>query len=238
MEQSPLKFRNGIKDGLPIGLGYLSVAFAFGVRASLLGLPALFSTLISMTNLTSAGQLAGIKIIAALGSVAEIMLVQLVINSRYFLMGVSLSQKADCSFTTGKRLIAAAFITDEIFAVSVSKRQKINFKYFIGLAVLPYIGWTLGTVIGAFAGDVLPATVQAALGIALYAMFVAIIFPPAVRAFNILFTVSLAALLSCACYYIPFINNNLSQGFAIIICAVISAAAAAAIFPVKEDYDE
>ncbi len=108
----------------------------------------------------------------------------------------------------------------------------------MGLAVLPYIGWTLGTVLGAFAGDVLPATVQAALGIALYAMFVAIIFPPAVRAFNILFTVSLAALLSCACYYIPFINNNLSQGFAIIICAVISAAAAAAIFPVKEDYDE
>ena len=237
MEQSPLKFRNGIKDGLPIGLGYLSVAFAFGVQASLLGLPALFSTLISMTNLTSAGQLAGIKIIAALGSALEIMLVQLVINSRYFLMGVSLSQKADCSFTTGKRLIAAAFITDEIFAVSISKRQKINFKYFIGLAVLPYIGWTLGTVLGAFAGDVLPATVKAALGIALYAMFIAIIFPPAVKSFNILFTVSLAALLSCAYYYIPFLNR-LDEGFAIIICAVISAAVAAAIFPVKEDYDE
>ncbi len=238
MEQSPLKFRNGIKDGLPIGLGYLSVAFAFGVQASLLGLPALFSTLISMTNLTSAGQLAGVKIIAALGSVAEIMLVQLVINSRYFLMGVSLSQKADYSFTTGKRLIAAAFITDEIFAVSISKRQKINFKYFMGLAVLPYIGWTLGTVLGAFAGDVLPANLQAALKIALYAMFIAIIFPPAVRALNIFFTVALAAVLSCVCYYVPFIKNNLSEGLAIIICAVISAAVAAAVFPVKEDYDE
>lgn len=238
MEQSPLKFKHGIKDGLPIGLGYLSVAFAFGVQASILGLPALFSTLISMTNLTSAGQLAGITIIAALGSVAEIMLVQLVINSRYFLMGVSLSQKADATFTTGKRFIAAAFITDEIFAVAISKRQAINFKYFIGLAALPYIGWTLGTVLGAFSGDILPANLQAALGIALYAMFIAIIFPPAVKALNICFTVFSAALLSCACYYIPFIRNNLSEGFAIIICALVSAAVAAAIFPVKEKDNE
>ncbi|MBP5466698.1 MAG: AzlC family ABC transporter permease [Clostridia bacterium] len=238
METSPLKFKNGIKDGLPIGLGYLSVAFAFGVQASLLGLPALFSTLISMTNLTSAGQLAGITVIAALGSVAEIVLVQLVINSRYFLMGVSLSQKTDETFTKGKKLIAAAFITDEIFAVSVSKRQKINFKYFMGLSVLPYIGWTLGTVLGAFSGDVLPADIQAALGIALYAMFIAIIFPPAVKAFNIFFTVALAALLSCVCYYVPFIKDNLSEGFAIIVCTVIAAAVAAAIFPVKEESDE
>lgn len=238
MEQSPLKFKNGIKDGLPIGLGYLSVSFAFGVQASLLGLPALFSMLISMTNLTSAGQLAGIAVIAALGSVAEIMLVQLVINSRYFLMGVALAQKTDDTFTTGKRLIAAAFITDEIFAVSVSRRQKISFRYFLGLALLPYFGWTLGTVLGAVSGDVLPATVQAALGIALYAMFIAIIFPPAVKSLSVLFTVALAALLSCVCYYVPFIKDNLSSGFAIIICTLVSAAVAAAIFPVKEEDDE
>lgn len=235
MQQSTLKFKNGIKDGVPIGLGYLSVAFAFGVQASLLGLPVYFSTLISMTNLTSAGQLAGVGIIAALGSVAEMLLVQLVINSRYFLMGVSLSQKLDSSFTTGKRLCAAAFITDEIFAVAISKRENVNTKYFFGLAIPPYVGWTTGTLLGAIAGDILPTTIQAALGIALYAMFIAIIIPPAVKSFRIAFVVALSALLSCAFYYVPFLKNNVSQGFAIILCALISAAVAAAVFPVKEE---
>lgn len=237
MENSALKFKKGIKDGLPIGLGYLSVAFAFGVQASLLGLPVYFSTLISMTNLTSAGQLAGVGIIAALGSVAEMILVQLVINSRYFLMGVSLSQKFDSSFTTGKRFLAAAFITDEIFAVAVSKRKEINFKYYFGLTVLPYIGWAMGTVLGALSGDILPTEIQAALGIALYAMFIAIIIPPAVKSFNIAFTVTVSALLSCTFYYVPFLKANVSQGFAVIICALISAASAASIFPVKENED-
>lgn len=237
MENPTLKFKNGIKDGLPIGLGYLSVAFAFGVQASLLGLPVYFSTLISMTNLTSAGQLAGIGIIAALGAVTEMLLVQLVINSRYFLMGVALSRKLDSSFTTGKRFLAAAFITDEIFAVAFSKRGAINPKYFFGLVVPPYIGWTLGTVIGALSGDILPAEIQAALGIALYAMFIAIIVPPAVKSFKIAFTVALSAIFSCVFYYVPFLNENVSQGFAIIICALCSAAIAAAVFPVKEEGD-
>ena len=238
MEKSILKFKNGIKDGLPIGLGYLSVAFAFGVQASILGLPVYFTTLISMTNLTSAGQLAGVGIIAALGSVLEILLVELVINSRYFLMGVSLSQKLDSSFTNGKRFFAAAFITDEIFAVAISKKKEINYNYFIGLAVLPYIGWTLGTVFGAVAGNILPMELQAALGIALYAMFIAIIIPPAVKSLKIAFIVFLSAGLSSVFYYIPFLKNNISQGFAIIICAIISALIAAAIFPVKEQENE
>ena len=233
-----LKFKNGIKDGLPIGLGYLSVAFAFGVQASLLGLPVYFTTLISMTNLTSAGQLAGVGIIAVLGSVAEILLVELVINSRYFLMGVSLSQKLDSSFTTGKRFLSAAFITDEIFAVAISKRGDINFKYFLGLAVLPYIGWTLGTVLGAVAGNILPAELQSALGIALYAMFIAIIIPPAVKSLKIAFIVLLSAGLSCGFYYIPFLKNTISQGFAVIICALVSAIISAAVFPVKENENE
>ncbi len=235
MENSTLKFKNGIKDGVPIGLGYLSVAFAFGVQASLLGLPVYFSALISMTNLTSAGQLAGVGIIAALGSVAEMLLVQLVINSRYFLMGVSLSQKLDSSFTTGKRLCFSAFVTDEIFAVAISKREAINPKYFFGLVIPPYIGWTTGTLFGALAGDILPAEIQAALGIALYAMFVAIIIPPAVKSFKIAFVVALSALFSCVFYYVPFLKNNVSQGFAIIICALLSAAIAAAVFPVREE---
>ena len=99
-EFSALKFNSGLKDGLPIGLGYLSVSIAFGIKASLLGVPVLITLLISMTNLTSAGQLDGLNVIASCGTLLEIILGQLVINARYFLMSLSLSQKTDQSFTT------------------------------------------------------------------------------------------------------------------------------------------
>lgn len=235
MKNNALTFGKGIKNGLPIGLGYFSVAFAFGIRASALGLPFYVSVLISMTNLTSAGQLAGVNIVATLGAVTEMLLTQAVINSRYFLMSVSLSQKFDSSFTTGKRFFLAAFVTDEIFAVAASKRQNINAKYFFGLAVLPYLGWTAGTLVGAVSANALPAELQSALNIALYAMFIAIVFPVAVKSLSVLFTAAVATGLSCLCYYLPFLKNNLSQGFAVVICALVAAALAAWIFPVKED---
>ncbi|MDY6367390.1 MAG: AzlC family ABC transporter permease [Clostridia bacterium] len=230
-----LTFKNGLKDGLPIGLGYLSVSFAFGVQASLYGIPFYITLLTSMTNLTSAGQLAGISIIAVLGSFAEIMLTQLVINSRYFLMGVSLTQKMDSSFTVGKRLLLAPFITDEIFAVAVSHKEQINTKYFFALSVLPYCGWTIGTLLGALAGDVLPVKIQAALGIALYAMFIAIIIPPAKKSKSVLFTVGISADLSCLFYFVPFLREHVSKGIAIVICALATSIIAALIFPIKED---
>ena len=233
-----LTLKKGIKDGLPIGLGYLSVSFAFGVQASLLGLPVYLSVLISMTNLTSAGQLAGVVIIAALGTVAEMLLTEFVINSRYFLMSVSLSQKLDSSFTVGKRLFFSAFITDEIFAVAISQKGALNTRYFFGLTVLPYIGWSAGTLLGAVAGNVLPIEIQSALGIALYAMFIAIIIPPAVKSFNVLFTIVLSAGISCALYYIPFFKNNVSQGVAIVICAIFAAVVAALLFPIDEEGGE
>ena len=232
------EIKRGIKDGLSIGLGYLSVAFAFGVQATLLSVPALISIIVSMTNLTSAGQLAGIVIIAALGSVGEMVLTQTVINSRYFLMGVSLSQKFDESFTTGKRLFLAAFVTDEIFAVASSNKGSISAKYFFGLTVLPYIGWTVGTAAGALFGQILPQQIQAALGVALYAMFIAIVIPPAIKAISVSFVALLSAGLSCAFYYVPWLKSVFSQGFAIVICTLISAVLAAIIFPVKEEENE
>ena len=233
-----LHFKKGLKDGLPIGLGYLSVAFAFGVQASLLGVPVFISMIVSMTNLTSAGQIAGITIIAFLGSVAEIILTQLVINSRYFLMGISLSQKMDSSFTLGKRFLLAPFVTDEIFGVAVSQKQPLNTRYFFGLAVLPYCGWTLGTLLGAIAGNVLPSEIQAALGIAIYAMFIAIIIPPATKSFSVLFAVLLSAAASCVFFYVPALKEGVSQGVAVVICALFTAIVTAIIFPVKDDEKE
>lgn len=227
-----LKLKEGIKDGLPIGLGYLPVAFAFGVKASLLQVPLFITLLISMTNLTSAGQLAGLDVIATLGTFIEIILTQLVINSRYFLMSITLSQKVDNSFTTGKRLFLSAFITDEIFAVSSSKSKPINVKYFYGLILLPYVGWALGTLLGAIAGNLLPLFIANALGIALYAMFIAIIIPPMTKDFGVCFAVVLSAIVSCCFYFIPTLKN-LSSGIAIITTAIISSIICALLFPKK-----
>ncbi len=227
-----LKFKNGIRDGLPIGLGYLSVSFAFGVQASILGVPFYMSLFISMTNLTSAGQLAGLTVIASVGTILEIILTQLIINSRYFLMSLTLSQKLDDSFTTGKRFFFSAFITDEIFAVASSKPHLINKKYFFGLVILPYCGWSLGTLLGALAGSSLPLELTNALGIALYAMFIAIIVPPTLSVKGVLPAVILATGFSASLYYIPLFKG-LPNGFIYIISALLSSLITAYFFPIS-----
>ncbi len=229
-----LSFNNGISDGLPIGLGYLSVSFAFGVQASILGIPFYMSLFISMTNLTSAGQLAGLTVIASLGTFLEIILTQLIINSRYFLMSLTLSQKVDESFSIGQRFFLSAFVTDEIFAVASNKRGLINKKYFFGLVILPYIGWATGTLLGAVAGSSLPVQITNALGIALYAMFIAIIIPPAISVKGVLPCVLMATALSSAFYFIP-IFANLPNGFRYIISAVVSALITAYFFPIAQE---
>ena len=232
--ETKLKFKSGIRDGLPIGLGYLSVSFAFGVQASILGIPVFMSLFISMTNLTSAGQLAGLTVIASLGTFLEIILTQLIINSRYFLMSLTLSQKVDDSFSIGQRFFLSAFITDEIFAVSSNKHGLINKKYFLGLVVLPYIGWATGTLLGAVAGSSLPIQITNALGIALYAMFIAIIIPPSISVKGVLPCVLMATGLSCLFYFVPTFYN-LPNGFRYIISAVVSALITAYFFPIAQE---
>ena len=226
----------GLKDGLPIGLGYFSVSFAFGLSTVTAGFTIWQALLISMTNLTSAGQLAGVTLMAALAPFAEIALAQLVINIRYSLMSISLSQKLDNSFTLLDRFFLSAFITDEIFAVA-SSYPSISRKYMRALAVLPYIGWTSGTLAGAVLGQILPADLVSSLGIAIYGMFVAIIIPPAKKSKAVLGVVLTAATLSCLIKYTP-ISNYISEGFSIIICAIVTATLFAVLCPVKEKEDD
>lgn len=235
--KSNLGIKKGIKDGLPIGLGYLSVSFAFGVQASILAVPPLMSLLISMTNLTSAGQLAGLTIIASCGTILEIILTQLIINSRYFLMSLTLSQKIDENFSLFDRFFFSAFITDEIFAISSSKHGLINKKYFFGLVILPYVGWSAGTILGAIAGNFLPLQITNALGIALYAMFIAIIIPPSISIKGVFPAIIIASALSCAMHYIPLFDC-LAVGFKYIICAILSALITAYFFPVNSDNND
>ncbi|MBR5872164.1 MAG: AzlC family ABC transporter permease [Oscillospiraceae bacterium] len=227
-------FIKGIRDGIPICLGYLSVSFGFGILAVGLGLSVLSAVGISMTNLTSAGQVAGVGIIAAGGSLIEMALTQLVINIRYSLMGISLSQKLDGSFNTAHRMIASFGITDEIFAVAVSQKSVSPF-YMYGLIIISSIGWVSGTFLGAAAGNILPASVSSAMGIVLYGMFLAIIIPPSKKEKGVLFSVIIAALFSTVFeYLIDFVSG----GFAIIICSVTAAAICSVLFPIPEEQEE
>lgn len=224
-------FIKGIKDGIPICLGYLSVSFGFGILAVGLGISILSAVGISLTNLTSAGQVAGVGIIAAGGSLLEMALTQLVINIRYSLMGISLSQKLDGSFNTFHRMVASFGITDEIFAVAVSQKSVSPF-YMYGLTLISALGWVSGTFLGAAAGNILPSSISSAMGIVLYGMFLAIIIPPAKKEKGVLAAVLTAAALSIV---FEFVLKSVSGGFAIIICSVISAAVCAVLFPVKDE---
>ena len=152
MAFSKLRYRHGLRDGFPIGLAYLSVSFGFGISAAAKGIGILPSVIISAVNLTSAGQLAGVDIIAAGGTLIEMMICQFVINLRYCLMGLTLTQKLDETFTTPRRMLCSFFITDEIFAVASSKNGLISDRYIYGLGTLPWVGWTLGTLLGAILG--------------------------------------------------------------------------------------
>lgn len=226
------QFLKGAVHGIPIALGYLSVSFGFGIKAVRLGLSIAEAVAISMTNLTSAGQAEGVEIIAAGGTLIEMALVQLVINIRYSLMGLSLSQKLDPSFTTPHRLLASFGITDEIFAVASAQPSKITPPYMYGLILAGFTGWTLGTFLGAAAGSILPEAVSNAMGIMIYGMFIAIVIPAAKKCRSVMIVALIAAALGIVFkYLLPFV----SVGFAVIICAAAAASAGALLFPVNDD---
>lgn len=227
-------FKNGLRDGIPIALGYISVSFTFGLQAVSSGLYWWESVLISLTNLTSAGQFAGLDIMIRGGGFwVEMACAQLVINLRYSLMSLSLSQKADGSLRGIHRWLTGFGITDEIFAVAMGNKNDVSRSYLYGLILLPILGWTSGTLIGAAAGQILPEFVRSSLGIAIYGMFLAIIIPPAKKNHAVLKVVVIAVVLSCAFKWLPILNS-VSSGFVIIICTVIAALVGAIFFPVKE----
>ncbi len=225
-------FLRGLNHGLPIGLGYLSVSFGFGILAVKNGLSVFQSSVISASNLTSAGQAAGVEIIAAGGALLEMILVQLTINIRYSLMALSLSQKLDKSFTTPHRLLASYGITDEIFAVCSAQRGALTPAYMYGMILISAVGWVLGTFLGASAGELLPPSVTSAMGIVLYGMFIAIIIPPSRKRKSILFVTIAAAVLSI---FFRYVLTFISGGFAMMICAIVAAALGAWLFPVPDE---
>lgn len=227
-----LTFKRGLIHGFPIFLGYLSVSFGLGISAVNGGLSALEAVVISATNLTSAGQAAGIGVIISMGSLIEMALTQLIINLRYALMGISLSQKLDSSYKIPARMVTSFGITDEIFAVAYSQKSKITPQYMLGMIFISWLGWTSGTLLGAVAKDLLPTIITGAMGIMLYAMFIAIVVPEAVENKKVILPVIISIVLSVIFKYLL---SFITTGFAIIICAVVASVVAALIFPVKEE---
>ncbi len=224
-------FKIGLLNGVPIGVAYLAVSFSFGIMAMQAGLSVGQSVLMSLTNVTSAGQIAAINIIATGGAYIELALNQLVINMRYALMGFSLSQKLDEKSSRVHRFFMAFGLTDEIFAVSSTKFGKITPAYIYGAMTVAIPGWILGTFLGAVAGQILPDFIISALGISMYAMFVALIVPTGKHNRTVAIVIVVAMALSAVFKYVPGLNK-VSTGFVVIIVTVVAAALAAIIKPV------
>ena len=209
-------FAKGFRHGIPIGLGYLSVAFTFGMKAVADGLSPLE------------------PLILAQASYLEVALTQLIINLRYALMSLSISQKMDSDMNTPRRLFFSFMNTDEIFAVASSQPGKVSHWYLYGLMTAPYLGWSVGTILGAVAGTLLPVFLRNALGIAIFGMFLAIILPPARKEKPVRIVVLMAVAMSLCFRYVPMLSQ-VSSGFVIIICAIAASALGAWLFPVREE---
>ena len=229
-------FLRGLKLGVPIGIGYLSVSFTFGIMAVSYGFYWYQAVLISMLTLTSAGQLAGIQVMVNPGQYITMLISQLTINVRYSFMSVSLTQTVSKSFRGIKRWLLGFFITDEIFAVA-SQEKDASAKLFLGLSCAPWIGWTLGTLFGSLIGNVLPPIVMNSLCIAIYGMFLAIVIPPAKKSKPIIIVIAIAVFISCILHYVPYINQ-IPTGISISISAVIASLIGAFTFPIQEKEGE
>lgn len=227
-------FKQGLIDGIPIGLAYIAVSFAFGISGVLQGIPVWALTLISATCVTSAGQFAAIISITAEGSLVELILSQIIINLRYSIMSIAIGQKLDQKATIWNRFSMAFEVTDEIFAVSCGKPGEITPKYFYALMTIPWISWTLGTFLGATASGLLPVIIRDALGIAIYGMLIGIIIPPAKKDHHIVIVIGISMAVSLMFRYLKVLSS-ISSGFVIIICTLIAATFGAVFFPIEKE---
>lgn len=229
-----IQFKNGMRDGIPIALGYFAVSFSLGIQAKQIGVSALAATVMSFTNLTSAGEAAALTIIAANASYVEMAISQLVINIRYMLMSCALSQKLDPKASILHRFLVAFGVTDEIFGISIGMEGKLNPLYTYGAMALAIPGWTIGTCLGVIMGNILPVKIVNALSLALYGMFVAIFIPPAKEDKHVRIAVIAAMICSLACTLLPYVKE-ISAGTRIIVLTVVIALAAAILFPIEDE---
>ncbi len=231
------EFKNGMKDAVPISLGYIAVSFSFGIKAREAGVMIDQAVIMSATNFTSAGQFAALNIILVSAPFLEMAITQLIINLRYCLMSSALSQKIEKGTPFYHRFFIAAGVTDEIFGISIYRKNMLNPYYSYGAMSVALPGWAFGTFLGALSGELLPANVLSALGIALYGMFIAIIIPPS-KGNKVLTTVLIVSSAASLLFTLMPFLNNISSGMRIIILTIIISGIAAYICPVKESQNE
>ena len=229
-------FFRGVRDGVPIALGYFAVSFALGIKATEAGISPFFAALMSLLNVTSAGEAAAIALLGVGTTYFEIGFTQLVINIRYLLMSCALSQKLSPKTGFLHRMLIGYGVTDEIFGISAALDEELSPYYSYGAIAVSVPGWTLGTLLGALMGNLLPARVTVALSVALYAMFIAIILPPAKKSRVIAGLVAVSMLASAGLTYLCSVLELtwFTEGFRIVALTVVISLAAAILFPVKD----
>lgn len=231
-------YKKGLKDGIPIALGYFAVAFTLGIAAEKAGLTAFQTFIATGTTLASAGGYAGISVIAEGGTYFEMFLTMLIVNARYILMSCSLSQKISPKISTLHRMGVAFGVTDEIFGISSAVSGYLNPFYNYGAMTVSIPGWASGAALGVLVGNILPVSVMSALSVGIFGMFLAIIVPPAKENKVIMGGVIASFVLSFLFNKLPIISNNISSGMQVIILTVLIALALAILFPVKEEEND
>ena len=226
-------FYEGMRDGIPIALGYFAVAFSLGITARKVGMNALQGFLSSMLNHASAGEYAEFTVIGAGAPYIEMVLIILVTNARYLLMSCALSQKMEPKTGMLHRILVGFGITDEIFGASIARKGYVDPWYHYGAMLLAIPAWSLGTAIGIVAGNILPAMIVSALGVALYGMFLAIIVPPSKENRVILGLIVVSFILSYLATHIRILAG-MSGSMRTILLTIVITAAGAFWFPVKE----
>ena len=227
-------FVQGFRDGIPIGLGYLAVAFSLGITARNAGLSAVQGGVASLLCVASAGEYAGFSLIAVSAGLAEVALMTLIVNLRYMLMSLALTQRTDPDMPFFHRLVFGGAITDELFAINIARPGYLDPFYYYGAMAVSIPLWTAGTALGIIAGDVLPARVVSALSVALYGMFIAIIVPKARKNKVIACLIVICFAASWCAEKLPFLGG-ISSGTKTIILTIVIASAAALLFPANED---
>ncbi len=232
-------YTRGLKEGIPVALGYIPIAMACAILAVKTGFSSAISILMGSLVYTASGQSAALNLFQG-GETAVVMyaLTLFVINCRYMLFSIALAQRFEKNTKLWQKILGGILNTDEVFGVAIREKGDLNGSYLLGLGTASYVGFAAGNIIGSLVTDLLPASVSSALGIMLFAMFIAIITPEAKSSKPIAIVVLIALALSFTMECIPFIKANLSSSWIIIICAAVTSVIGALMFPVKEEEGE
>ena len=214
-----LGFSAGIKAGFSIAIGYFPVALTFGLLAKTTGLSLIEATAMSIFVFAGAAQYISLSLITAGVVPAVIILNTFIVNIRHFLMTASLNEKMQPDARWKKALYAFG-ITDESFSVlSTQKEDNVSTSFAAGVITISYGSWVVFTALGHLIGANLPAFLQAAMSIALYAMFIGLLMPSLRGNRKVLSLAAIAALFNSFFFF----TELLSTGWAILVSTLASA---------------